>query len=198
MLPPVHLSPRLPFVARRLADHFEARYAVKLCNLLDDVASLGQSCTTPLTAVNTGKEPIIAYSKDRSEPSSNHGNSASPLPAVGSMCALDEVDAIVPPISSSYPPTQFAVVADANDLYSNSGALSGPVHLNSIYYRPMNRLQVSREHYLRVLCELFQDRVNWGRIIAMLAFLRALCEVTEQRHSSKVYLRFLLINFSYF
>ncbi|CAH8630687.1 unnamed protein product [Heterobilharzia americana] len=38
----------------------------------------------------------------------------------------------------------------------------------------------ARCQFHSVLEELFAERINWGRIIAMLAFLRALCEVIEE------------------
>ncbi|KAF8568736.1 hypothetical protein P879_02548, partial [Paragonimus westermani] len=40
-------------------------------------------------------------------------------------------------------------------------------------------ISAARNRFHHVLSELFTERINWGRVIAMLAFVRALCEHVE-------------------
>uniref|UniRef100_A0A0V0J917 Apoptosis regulator proteins, Bcl-2 family n=2 Tax=Schistocephalus solidus TaxID=70667 RepID=A0A0V0J917_SCHSO len=44
---------------------------------------------------------------------------------------------------------------------------------------PEMMLRLARLHYRTVLHELFAQQINWGRIIAMFSFLRALCQMLE-------------------
>nr|VZI41257.1 unnamed protein product [Spirometra erinaceieuropaei] len=44
---------------------------------------------------------------------------------------------------------------------------------------PEMMLSLARLHYRTVLHELFAQQINWGRIIAMFSFLRALCQTLE-------------------
>ncbi|KAH9279934.1 hypothetical protein ECG_07680 [Echinococcus granulosus] len=43
----------------------------------------------------------------------------------------------------------------------------------------------ARDRYIRILHSLFVQQINWGRIVAMMSFLRALCEVLEASTQSQ-------------
>ena len=43
----------------------------------------------------------------------------------------------------------------------------------------------ARARYIGILQSLFVQQINWGRIVAMLTFLRALCEVLEDATHSQ-------------
>ncbi|VDK38296.1 unnamed protein product [Taenia asiatica] len=43
----------------------------------------------------------------------------------------------------------------------------------------------ARGRYIRILHSLFVQQINWGRIVAMLSFLRALCEVLDASPQSQ-------------
>ncbi|CAL8068311.1 unnamed protein product [Calicophoron daubneyi] len=71
--------------------------------------------------------------------------------------------------------TQSAVSSDvANENQSRIVACPEDVELLS-----------ARNRFHTVLTELFSERINWGRIIAMLAFVRALCEWVERTRLSR-------------
>ncbi|VDK76585.1 unnamed protein product [Dibothriocephalus latus] len=54
---------------------------------------------------------------------------------------------------------------------------SGSLSPSSTPHSPEMMLSVARLHYRTVLHELFAQQINWGRIIAMFSFLRALCQI---------------------
>ncbi|KAK4467635.1 hypothetical protein MN116_008577 [Schistosoma mekongi] len=63
---------------------------------------------------------------------------------------------------------------------ARSAGVSSSIHLSGDDESLQTRLEMARCQFHSVLEELFTERINWGRIIAMLAFLRALCEVVEE------------------
>lgn len=50
----------------------------------------------------------------------------------------------------------------------------------------LENVQVARSHYRAVLIELFANQINWGRIIAMFSFLRALCQTLDRSRSASL------------
>ncbi|TNN15306.1 hypothetical protein EWB00_001424 [Schistosoma japonicum] len=63
---------------------------------------------------------------------------------------------------------------------ARSAGVSSGIHFSGDDESLQTRLEMARCQFHSVLEELFSERINWGRIIAMLAFLRALCEVVEE------------------
>uniref|UniRef100_A0A5K3F294 BCL domain-containing protein n=2 Tax=Mesocestoides corti TaxID=53468 RepID=A0A5K3F294_MESCO len=56
--------------------------------------------------------------------------------------------------------------------------------LSSAIEQQRKSLNTARSQYMSILNSLFAQQINWGRIVAMLSFLRALCEVLESSRSS--------------
>ncbi|CAH8600656.1 unnamed protein product [Heterobilharzia americana] len=157
-IPSTFITARLILCSRNLADHFESRYHDKLGNLLDDVARLN----------NTSNSTV---NDDNDETGSYHEH--------GSTLSKDDI----PSGSSKHSNDDNRLVKDSsNSSIKSSGNSSTGCDSSQVidYSLQQNRLERARCQFHSVLEELFAERINWGRIIAMLAFLRALCEVIEE------------------
>nr|CAH8866692.1 unnamed protein product [Trichobilharzia regenti] len=169
--PTTFITARLILSARNLADHFESRYRDKLGSLLEDVARLNNNNNGRSVNINEtesvgnreheGTAELMnedTVNRNDNITTTNNNNNNNKQPEDSNMRSSHDIAG--------------ASDDDDNDDGNNNSRITDSNSLN-------NCLEMSRCQFHSVLEELFNERINWGRIIAMLAFLRALCEVVE-------------------
>ncbi|VDO49011.1 unnamed protein product [Schistosoma margrebowiei] len=157
-IPSTFISARLILCARNLADHFESRYRDKLGSLLEDVARLNS---------NSNSDNINYNIDDQSCTEETNKTT---------MISVDDN-------VTNVHDTNISVKSDSRIGDGDASGASSHVSDDSL----QTRLEMARCQFHSVLEELFLERINWGRIIAMLAFLRTLCEVVEDNNKRMNY-----------
>ncbi|CAH8639696.1 unnamed protein product [Schistosoma rodhaini] len=157
-VPSTFISARLILCARNLADHFESRYRDKLGSLLEDVARLNS---------NSNSDNINHNIDDQS-------------------CTEDTNKTTMISVNDNVTNVRDTNTSVKSDSRIGDGDASGAAsHVSDDSLQ--TRLEMARCQFHSVLEELFLERINWGRIIAMLAFLRTLCEVVEENNKHMNY-----------
>ncbi|CAH8866325.1 unnamed protein product [Trichobilharzia szidati] len=165
--PTTFITARLILSARNLADHFESRYRDKLGSLLEDVARLNNKSGNINETESVSNREHEGTAELMNEDTVNRNyNITTTTNSNNNNNKLPEDS------SNSNMRSSHDVAGAGADGGGNSNRITDTDSLN-------NCLEMSRCQFHSVLEELFNERINWGRIIAMLAFLRALCEVVE-------------------
>ncbi|KAL5105986.1 hypothetical protein TcWFU_010455 [Taenia crassiceps] len=120
------------------------------------------------------------------------------LPEIISNTAMAAAVDLVNTFESRYAEGYRSLVTDALHVYNSTTSNSptttssssdeGELDLSPFYSAQYSlSYKNARDRYIGILHSLFVQQINWGRIVAMMSFLRALCEVIDasaQSHAS--------------
>lgn len=94
--------------------------------------------------------------------------------------ALGDEDEVQPATTSSLNAANQPLATNTGE----TGVVSSDEGLDDTFRKHFEQqLTSARLRFHTVLSELFAERVNWGRVVAMLAFIRALCVFVESRRT---------------
>lgn len=143
-----------------LVSHFELRYRSRLGSLLDDVALIENQCQESIDDELSLNDQIETF------PLPPHLANDFPFYPTESSSLFN--------ICQTDQPCEDGIDDDENGPGQRTDA-------KILFSKLWILLNQSRRHFFSVLDELLSERINWGRIVALLAFLRALCEVVERK-----------------
>ncbi|KAF7259979.1 hypothetical protein EG68_02756 [Paragonimus skrjabini miyazakii] len=164
---------------------------------LDDIATVKRfrhNNDGPEVVESTAVTPVHSQlKKTRSEPRPTCGSSSPESPTFISLRLVTTVCSLADHFESRYRDKLGDLLEDVARLSTSSVGddSNGPSTYNlsntaddgtvSQDVVDVNRriISAARNRFHHVLRELFTERINWGRVIAMLAFVRALCEHVE-------------------